>query len=568
MSYEIDDNLYPNTAVVYITARWGSSTFSGTGVLVGNNDVLTAAHVIYSAELGGLADEVWVYPSYDPDEASHPRFSPRFVQYFPDFDPDADGRLITGDFYRNTLAGSEKDIALLTLGQDLSKQYGTFGLDPNFTGGSVSVIGYPGVYGRQPIFDIGTASRSSIDNTLYIGSDLEVNPGNSGGPVYYDYGNGPYVVGLVSTRVAAVSLGQHWSWLQQAMIDNDDELPDSTPPSVRLSTDTVALSEGDTATIVIRISEPTSNFTLADVTASAGTLSNFSRVSSTLYTVDYAPPANAQQLASVFVGSGRFSDAAGNLNIDGGDADNRVTFSIDTMPDVQTIAGTDRSDVLNGTALDDVIYGYAGNDRMASGAGFDVIYAGAGNDKADGGDDDDYLQGGAGKDSLDGGAGDDEIDAGLGNDKVNGGSGNDVIDGGAGADALTGGTGRDLFVFSADSFGEPTRALKSADRDSLRDFTSGEDQLVFVSFDDNFYGFDGLLPYWDGAALDPSAFLAGAGRKVAADADTRLIYDTRSGTLYYDDDGVGGVSAMPVATLIGKPALEAADIYVAQVPAA
>jgi Ca2+-binding RTX toxin-like protein len=567
MSYEIDDNQYPNTAVVYITARWGSATYTGTGVLVGDNDVLTAAHVIYSAEFGRVADEIWIYPSYDPDEATHPRFAPTFVQYFPDFDPDADGMLITGDFYRDSYAGSEKDIALLTLGQDISAQYGTFGIDPNFGGGSVGVIGYPGVYGRQPVYDSGTATRSSIDNTLYIGSDLEVNPGNSGGPIFYDYGGGPYVVGLVSTRAAAVFIGGHWDWLQEALLANDNEFGDGVSPTISLSADKLTLAAGDSATLVFRISEPTSDFTIADIAVSAGTLRNFSQISSTLYAVDYVPPENAQLLATVSVASGRFSDTAGNVNLDGGDADNAVTFSIDTVPEVQTFAGTVRADKMIGTANDDIVYGYAGNDKISTGGGADVIYAGLGNDIAAAGDGDDYLQGNAGRDVLDGGNDDDEIDGGAGNDKLNGGNGADVLDGGAGADNLTGGTGADLFVFSADSFAAPTRALKAADRDSVRDFTPGSDTLVFVVFEGNGFGFGGLAAYATGTAMDAAAFTAGDGIKQAADADDRLIYDTRSGLLYYDADGRGGLAAMPVATLIGKPALEASDIYVTEIPA-
>ena len=332
MSYEIDDNQYPSTAVAFITARWGSATYSGTGVLVGKNDVLTAAHVIYSPEFGRVADEIWIYPSYDPDETTHPRFEPVYVEYFPDFDPDGDGYLLTGDFYRSSYAGSERDIALLTLSEDLSTRYGTFGIDPYFRGGSVGVIGYPGAYGRQPMFDYGTVRRSSVDNTLYINGDLEVNPGNSGGPIFYDDGDGPFVVGIVSTRIAATYLGGHWSWLQQSLAANDAELVDRTPPTVRLSTDESALTEGETALIYLRTSEPTSNLTLGDLSVSAGSVQNFSRISSTLYSVEYVPPANAKTQAAVWISSGRFSDAAGNLNNDGADADNQILFAIDTEP--------------------------------------------------------------------------------------------------------------------------------------------------------------------------------------------------------------------------------------------
>lgn len=221
MSYEVDDNRYPATAVVYITARWGSETYTGSGFIVGENDVLTAAHVVYSSAYQRIADEIWVYPSYDPDEYGAKGYQADYVQYYPEFDPDADGKVVTGDFYRTTGAGTEIDIALLSMEDPIGSLYGTFGIDAGFAGGSVGVLGYPGVYGRQPIFDSGTVRKSTIDNTFYIGNDLEVNPGNSGGPIYYDYGNGPYAVGIVSTQVGATNLAGHWSWLKEAMEENN-----------------------------------------------------------------------------------------------------------------------------------------------------------------------------------------------------------------------------------------------------------------------------------------------------------------------------------------------------------
>lgn len=561
MSYEIDDNYYPNTAVVYITARWGTATYSGTGVLVGKNDVLTAAHVIYSPEFGRVADEIWIYPSYDPDDASNARFAPVYVQYFPDFDPDSDGYLITGDFYRTSYAGSEKDIALLTLTEDVGARYGYFGIDPYFGGGAVGVIGYPAYYGRQPMFDSGNVSRSGVDNTLYIDTNLEVNPGNSGGPVYYDYGNGPYLVGLVSTRIAATFIGGHWGWLQQALAANDSELGDVVPPTAHLSSEQSVLTEGETATIYIRTSEPTSDLTLADLSVSAGSLRNFTQIASTLYSVDYVPPANASTQAGIWLASGRFSDAAGNLNSDGADADNRVIFDIDTEPALHPLDGTRKADRITGSQFADLISGYAGNDRITAAGGVDIVYAGAGNDIVDGGDGGDFLLGGSGKDLLSGAAGDDEIDGGPGNDQLSGGTGDDVINGGAGRDALAGNSGTDWFVFSADSLREPVRKLGAADRDLLRDFTPHSDKLVFVAYDDNALGFEGLDAYWRGDALDPLAFIAGAGIRQASDADQRLLYDTRTGLLQYDADGRGGQSAIPLATLAGNPELDATDIY-------
>jgi len=231
MSVETNDDRYPASSVVFIEARWGERGYTGSGFIVGKNDIITASHVIYNSAFGRIADEIIVYPSYDPDDKNNKGFSPVWVQYFPDFDPDKDGLLVSGDFYRTTYAGSEIDIALLSLNEDVASDYGSFGIDPSFSGGIVSVIGYPAKYNRQPMVDVGSVTKSALDNVYYLQRDLEVNPGNSGGPIYYDYGQGVYAVGVVSTGIAATAIGDHWSWLEQALIDNDKFLADGGPSS-------------------------------------------------------------------------------------------------------------------------------------------------------------------------------------------------------------------------------------------------------------------------------------------------------------------------------------------------
>jgi hypothetical protein len=83
------------------------------------------------------------------------------------------------------------------------------------------------------MYDDGTATRSTVDGVFYIEDDLEVNSGNSGGPVYYDYGDGPHVIGVVSTGIAATSVGAHAYWLLDAMAANDYLLTEgaNTPPN-------------------------------------------------------------------------------------------------------------------------------------------------------------------------------------------------------------------------------------------------------------------------------------------------------------------------------------------------
>jgi hypothetical protein len=63
-------------------------------------------------------------------------------------------------------------------------------------------------------------------------------------------------------------------------------------------------------------------------------------------------------------------------------------------------------------------------------------------------------------------------------------------------------------------------------------------------------------------ADDDARFFAAPNAAAAHDADDRLVYDTASGRLYYDADGIGGAGALIVATLHSAPALAAGDITV------
>ncbi|MFM2422228.1 MAG: hypothetical protein RL291_758, partial [Pseudomonadota bacterium] len=155
-----------------------------------------------------------------------------------------------------------------------------------------------------------------------------------------------------------------------------------------------------------------------------------------------------------------------------------LTFSDGTSA-IDELAGTIRSDVINGGdgndrilgrdggdviiagAGDDLIYGGNGNDLIYAGAGADTVFGGngndiiygeagadslhgeAGNDVLSGGDGDDLLVGGEGDDVLLGDAHHDTIIDGEGNDRVDGGSGNDRLVASLGNDVIDGGTGID-----------------------------------------------------------------------------------------------------------------------------
>jgi len=105
---------------------------------------------------------------------------------------------------------------------------------------------------------------------------------------------------------------------------------DTTVPTIKVSSDKARLSVGDTATITFTLSESSNEFSARDITASSGTLNDF-RGAGTVYTARYTPAMESIDPASVHVASGTFADAAGNLNADGAEADNRVTLDVNTV---------------------------------------------------------------------------------------------------------------------------------------------------------------------------------------------------------------------------------------------
>ncbi len=142
---------------------------------------------------------------------------------------------------------------------------------------------------------------------------------------------------------------------------------------------------------------------------------------------------------------------------------------------------------------------------------------------------------------LSGLAGNDSLIGGNGNDVLFGGNGNDTLTGGFENDRLLGGAGADRFRFLASNeFGS----------DTIADFVAVDDAIQVSAA-----GFGGGLK---AGAISAGQFRLGSS---AVDASDRFIYNN-NGAMFFDADGVGGAAQVQIATLIGAPALTAADVVV------
>ena len=129
-----------------------------------------------------------------------------------------------------------------------------------------------------------------------------------------------------------------------------------------------------------------------------------------------------------------------------------------------------------------------------------------------------------------------------GSDILLGNDGNDTLIGGLDDDTLTGGAGADKFV----------RKYSTTGIDIITDFTVGED-LYCVSAS----GFGGDMV--SRATITPEQFTIGA---AAADENTRFIYNSTTGALFFDVDGTGSSEQVQIATLSTGLAMTSADILV------
>lgn len=119
----------------------------------------------------------------------------------------------------------------------------------------------------------------------------------------------------------------------------------------------------------------------------------------------------------------------------------------------------------------------------------------------------------------------------------------DVIDTQDGNDKVVFGDKKDKLLFDS-ALNEMTNV------DRLKKFDSGKDKLYL---DEDI--FSNITP----GKLSSSAFHKGT---AAADADDRIIYDKKSGALYYDPDGTGALTQTQFAQLDKGAKLKASDFSV------
>jgi Ca2+-binding RTX toxin-like protein len=140
---------------------------------------------------------------------------------------------------------------------------------------------------------------------------------------------------------------------------------------------------------------------------------------------------------------------------------------------------------------------------------------------------------------------------GLGkNDVLQGWGGNDMLFGGAGKDVLTGGDGSDIFVFNT-KLAKTNASHKKTGLDKITDFVVADDTVHLAKQIFSKIAKKGVLK--------KDAFYVGA---AAHDGSDRVIYNKKTGALFYDQDGNGAHEAIQIATLSKNLKMTYHDFFV------
>jgi hypothetical protein len=259
----------------------------------------------------------------------------------------------------------------------------------------------------------------------------------------------------------------------------------------------------------------------------------------------------------------KYSSASGGVTVDLAAGSATGPGISDQLTGISNASGSLYQDTLVGNADSNVLNGGAGADTMTGGAGDDTYYVENVGDQVieavNGGTDtvhsavgytlsanvENLIQDGTVALTGNGNA--------LAN-SITGNSGNDVLNGAGGADTLTGGAGADTFVFNS--------ALGTGNIATITDFAASTNTVH-----DRIQLANGVFTTLPAGALTAAAFKDIGVSGAVVDASDRILYNSQTGVLSYDDDGSGSDAAVQFATLSTHPTLSAADFTVAAAPA-
>ncbi|MBM3351359.1 MAG: trypsin-like serine protease [Betaproteobacteria bacterium] len=498
----------PYKLIGVIEALWGNNGKRGTFAIVGENDILTAGHLIYDPALGGRATSIKLYLAADFN-GSADRFDAQGTAIsFTSFNIAYQSEIYSDqDDEQFSYFESSHDLAIIGIDQPIGTLLGTLSVNPlleQVDASIVTQVGYPSTGSGMMELVVNPQYQSGI----WVTSQEDLKPGDSGGPLLVEN----TILGVASATSSSesiwASINSNFPFILEAIIGNNNLLPTSSP--IQFDYSIAANSK----------SQSLNGFSVNETIR--GGFGN----------------------DSIYGNSGNdvlYGDE-GNDRLEGGD-DNDILY------------GGAGNDILSGGNGSDVMDGGIGADNMTGGSGADIYMIDHTKDRVveiSSSVDVDIIRSyvsfklpnfvenisleGTQNINATGNSLNNHLVGNSGKNKISGASGNDKIDGGGGNDTLTGGSGNDIFV------------LHHENTVTIQDFTSAKDKIQLSAND-----FTGLDDFHSGQ------FLLGT---QATAPEHHLIYDRKSAVLYYDPDGDGGISPIKVAIIGNKSLVTANDIIV------